>query len=243
MPAPSKASRFLGADLADAQLQGADLSRAQLQGADLSEAQLQVANLDRAHLQGADLIEAHLQGADLSEAQLQAADLKRAQTRAAFIHRTCKLHSRGYEGSRLSYGLTDEERSIICGKSWSFRPVGTAPPDEDWMNAASYRIDRERRMLELRNGATAPSWRDEPSGGFDFEASGEKPVLVSAPPEPALATHPDWLITEPTAAYTEALVGYLASDLASTDPSIAAGIADRILSTPILLVSPLRADY
>jgi uncharacterized protein YjbI with pentapeptide repeats len=67
------------------------------------------------------------------------------------------------------------------------------------------------------------------AGGFEFVASREKPVLVSASPEPALATHPDWLITEPTAAYTKALADYLASELASTDPTIATGIASNIL--------------
>jgi hypothetical protein len=64
-----------------------------------------------------------------------------------------------------------------------------------------------------------------------------RPVLVSASTEPALARHSDWLITEPTAAYTEALSDYLASELASTDPAIAAGIA-RNLSRDIRYDKP-----
>jgi hypothetical protein len=67
----------------------------------------------------------------------------------------------------------------------------------------------------------------QPETVLQFTASPKGQILVSAPPDKVLSAHPDWLVTEPTAAYTEALVSFLAAELAASDPIIAAGIARR----------------
>jgi uncharacterized protein YjbI with pentapeptide repeats len=220
----SSASRDLsfanlsGLNLRKVQLRGANLAFAQLQGADLSEAQLQGAHLFKANLQGANLAFAQLQGADLSEAQLQGADLTQAQLQGAELRlaRLWNVHST--EPANFSLG------------DMRYADFHTAPRDWERGNL--------RQILEALGGDAKlkaekqlkRALADEPLGGFDFVASRERPVLVSYLSQPALARHPDWLITEPTPPYTGALVDYLASELASTDPYIAAGIANNILS-------------
>lgn len=207
-----------GADLSNAFLRGANLSSANLQGTNLLGAQLEGADLSLAHMEGADLSNAHLEGADLSYAHLEGADLSNAMLRGANLRKAklWRVHSRT-DQTDLTLGdvrdadhmaLDDEERRMLR-------------ESQDAVPSGVFKLNVERRLERVLAA-------DEPLAVFDFVASRERPVLVSAPPEPALAKHPDWLITEPTAAYTEALTSYLASELASTDPFIAAGIANDI---------------
>jgi uncharacterized protein YjbI with pentapeptide repeats len=226
---------LLGADLTWAQLQGADLTEAQLQGADLSVVGLQGALLIGAHLEGADLHNAQLQGAGLSLAHLQGADLTEAQLQGANLHvaRLWHLHSTKPADFSLAdvrdadfhTALTESERDFLRKERDFLRKRRESL--DPLLPSGRIKVEAEKRLEPL-----LAAGGEVVGGGFDFVASRERPVLVSASTEPALARHSDWLITEPTAAYTEALNDYLASELASTDPAIAEGIA-RILSRDI----------
>ena len=76
-------SKFLDANLKEANLTGADLREANLTEADLTEANLTEADLKWANLTGADLIKANLTGADLKWANLTGADLRWANLTGA----------------------------------------------------------------------------------------------------------------------------------------------------------------
>jgi uncharacterized protein YjbI with pentapeptide repeats len=234
-------AQLQGANLGFAQLQGANLFGAQLQGADLRGAGLQGADLRGAGLQGADLRGAGLQGADLSGAGLQGADLRGAGLQGA------DLSGAGLQGADLR-GADLQGANLQRARLWHVNSANSTNFALGDLRGADFDTAltvKQRGNLRQRLEAVVPSERlervlsaDEPSGGFDFVASGERPVLVSAPSEPALARHPDWLITEPTAAYTEALSGYLASELASTDPIVAASIANSKLGWARGSISP-----
>jgi hypothetical protein len=191
-----------------AQLQGADLSFANLQGASLT-ARLEGADLTSADLQGANLTGAWLQGAYLSGAHLQGARLYSARLWQVYWTKPADFSLADLRDADFHTPLTENETGKL-------RHGLDAVPSGDFKREAEKRLER---VLAA-------------DGFFDFVASRERPVLVSASDiasQPALRSHPDWLIAEPTAAYTGALAAYLASELASTDPAIAAGIARNLI--------------
>jgi uncharacterized protein YjbI with pentapeptide repeats len=234
------------ADLKQAQLQGASLWEANLRGADLNSAllrcavlilaELQGATLRLAALQGADLNDAHLQGADLSQAQLQDANLSNAHLGGADLFQAqlqdADLSDAHLQGANL--------QGVKLWHAHSTKPADLTLGDVRGADFTTQTDERgnQRQSYSTKKTAVYSLAPPEPLGGFDFVASHERPVLVSAPPEPALAAHPDWLTTEPTAAYMETLVGYLASELATPDPTIAARIATDLEMNMSIVPAP-----
>jgi uncharacterized protein YjbI with pentapeptide repeats len=211
-------AQLQGTDLGGAQLQGSFLLEAQLQGTDLLGAQLQGAFLEGAQLQGANLLYARLQGANLLGAQLQGADLEGAQLQGAdlfaarlwhVIARDTDFSLADLRGADFDTALTDKERADL-------RQVLDAIPQG--INAS----ERKKRLeVALATNRPPPE--------FDFRASPEAPVLVSAPPVSAFAQHPDWLVYEPTVAYIDARAELMV-ELAATNPAIAAGIVRNTIT-------------
>jgi uncharacterized protein YjbI with pentapeptide repeats len=258
--------KLQGANLRLAKLQGVTLSGAKLQAANLSDAELQFASLGGANLQGADLSEATLQGAELQFSDLQLANLRKANLQGAVLSNAnlqlAHLQGANLQGADLSEAklqgadLTSADfqgANLQLARLWHVlsteRPANFALGDMRGSDFHTALNDGERRDL-LQSAKALLGYlkfvaeklhvlnTDPPLDDFDFVASRERPILVSSPPEPALTRHPDWLITEPTAAYTGALAGYLASELAPTDPTIAAGIALIYLNRSLSLVAP-----
>jgi len=200
---------FQDATLFDAHLQGAHLNNAELQGADLSAAELQGADLTNANLEGADLTEADLRGANLTIADLRGANLRSARLWHMHTTKPADFHLADVREVDFHTALTSK----------GLRQILEEIPNGNAKQGAEKRLEHALLLA------------DQPSGKFDFEADRAWPVLVSAPPELAFAMHPEWLITEPRASYTEALAGYLAS--MASNPFVAARVA-RIISRELL---------
>jgi len=213
------AADLQSADLIDAHLQGADLTYAHLEGADLTGAILQGAGLTHARLQGADLTNANLEGADLTEADLRGANLTIADLRGANLRSARLWHMHTTKPADFHLADVREVDFHTALTSKGLRQILEEIPNGNAKQGAEKRLEHALLLA------------DQPSGKFDFEADRTWPVLVSAPPELAFAMHPEWLITEPRASYTEALAGYLAS--MASNPFVAARVA-RIISRELL---------
>lgn len=228
-------AQLQGAILGGAQLRGANLFYAQLQGASLQWAELQGANLQIAQLQGADLIRAQLQVADLTEAQLQGADLSGAQLQGAFL--TSVQLWRASFGTLQQFtdlGLSDLGLSDLQGAEFTL-PM----PDEklQHIRAVLDVINKDQRE-HIEKRLSRLFAKDQSADDVRFTASRERQVLVSDPKNPFFADIPaDWLIPNPTPAYTSALLSLFAAELAS-DPAI----ASRIASSAALKLRSLTVD-
>jgi uncharacterized protein YjbI with pentapeptide repeats len=218
-------TKLQGASLRDADLTSADLFGAGLQGADLTHVRLQSAELMSAYLQGADLGEAQLQGATLCGAHLDGANLRGAQLWQVFDNPDLGLPP--------DFSLADLRMSDF----------DTPPTQQEQGESRQFLNALPGREVKLRG---REQWLRECASKDQtavpkFHASKERPVLVSEPPTlpKALANHREWLLTQPTAAYSEALAAYLGSELASVNSDIADGVAHRVsIAWPKEIVQP-----
>ncbi len=249
-----------GADLRGAQLAGADLRGGNLTGAalgligfsmtgpgsgdalfvgafvlgaDMAGADISDSNLLVAQLAGADLSAADLAGANLTGVQMAGVNLSGTRLTAADLHLARAWHAVSTE--RTALGLadlrdcdfrtppTESERSI-----WV--QAVNAIPDPDTKRAATARLDRALAT-------------DEAPTTLRFAASPAQRVLVSdaitdavkaAPQEWTLVEPPqgtDWVMTDASRAYLDALAGFLVNDLARADRIIGRGIIGRVYGT------------
>jgi uncharacterized protein YjbI with pentapeptide repeats len=235
-----------GANLSSAQLQGVDLSNAWARGAALVSAQLQSANLEGTQLQGALLMAAQLQGANLRAAQLQGADLRGALLWGVTLGRIgmwdTNLELSDLRSADFSTAPTDAEIKHLRGM---FAEILS----EDTKQRALGQLDRLPRYnpVETRHLPGASKGRRNsgaqsvlPPGKLQsvrtrsapeiyFDASAERPALVSDPANPIFKEIPkEWIIARSTPLYESALAKLLADELATGGSAIANMIAVRV---------------
>jgi Pentapeptide repeats (8 copies) len=177
------------------------------------------ADFSYAQLVGTDLRYARLAGADLRGAQLMGADMRDAQAPGVI------------SSSKTSLGLADFRS--IC-----FAPATDADKAEisDAIAAIpdpGLRETAKRRLNHVLNDPTS-NWT------FSFTASEQQPLFAFDPVDQALASHREWILTEPRAPYPSALADLLATGVATQGDAAASAVASRSIS---YLESSVAADH
>ena len=221
-----------GADLGEAGLQGADLGWASLQGADLGWASLQGANLRWASLQGADLGGARLQGADLGGARLQGADLGWARLQGADLG---WARLQGADLRRAGIWLTPPSRYLPKPLT-QFGEILVRPL------TAAERTAFDRDNASLKRLAQAMAKEKTPGYGRVAAALGKventaKKISKAEETGEWQAIHNQWRQwADPQnrpPPKAEQLACYLAAELACTDDTDKAYVAQWLIATRI----------